>query len=177
MQNDTKAEIVRLDERINGIVALREERKEVVRAEISRLDERINGQDRLTEEREKALRAAFASSEKAVDKAEGAQQRVNVAQNEFRLALSDSSKAQSEATKLFATRNELESADKRIQMIERESVNRRELDALADQVKAIQLTQSGGAGRSLGVGSVQEIIFRLAPLLIALVALYLAWKR
>jgi hypothetical protein len=81
-------------------------------AEIVRLDERLRGLDRLLDEREKALRAAFAASEKAIEKAEGAQLRVNAAQNEFRGALSD-------MTKNFITRVEFDSLDKRVQAVER----------------------------------------------------------
>jgi hypothetical protein len=80
--------------------------------EIARLDERLKGLDRLLDEREKALRAAFAASEKAIEKAEGAQLRVNAAQNEFRGALND-------MTKSYITRIEFEGLDKRMQATER----------------------------------------------------------
>lgn len=118
-------------------------------AEIARLDERIKALDRLLEERQLALRNAFVSSEKAIDKAEGAQLRVNAAQNEFRGALSDQ-------TKTMASRIELDGLDKRVQAVER--------------------TLSSNWGHSGGVSSAQDIIFKVLPLLIAIgaaIAVYL----
>jgi hypothetical protein len=87
MQDDTKVALARLEERVTGVVTL------------------LN-------EREKALGFAFAASEKAVDKAEGSQLRVNLAQNEFRAALSDQAKQ-------FITRAEHDQLDKRVQALER----------------------------------------------------------
>ena len=59
------------------------------RAEIARLDERIKTLNILLAEREKQLHTAFASAERATLKAEEAQSRVNATQNEFRGALKD----------------------------------------------------------------------------------------
>jgi hypothetical protein len=67
---------------------------------IARLDEQAKGALTLFLEREKQVNLAFASSEKAVAKAEEAQQRVNEGQNEFRGALKDQAGT-------FATKDEV----------------------------------------------------------------------
>lgn len=115
-------------------------------AEIVRLDERIKGLDRLLEERQTALRAAFAASEKAVEKAENAQLRVNLAQNEFRGALSDQAK-------FLASKENLEALDRRVQLVER----------------AI----SGGAGGSSAFAAAKHDVFTIIAILISLAVLVL----
>jgi hypothetical protein len=59
------------------------------RTEIARLDERLLGFNRLMEERKEAVYAAFNAAEKAREEAAAVQLRVNASQNEFRAALSD----------------------------------------------------------------------------------------
>jgi chromosome segregation ATPase len=79
------------------------------RIEIARLDERLRGLDRLLEEREKQVRIAFVNAEKAVDKAEAAQRVVNSTQNEFRGAMSDANRLympRSECEQALATMKE-----------------------------------------------------------------------
>jgi hypothetical protein len=95
---------------------------------------------------EKAVTAALIAAEKAVDKAEGAQQLRNVAQNEFRQSLSDLSK-------LMWTRTE--GTDKV------ESINR-EISAiilsLDKKVGALENGYSNIQGRTWAVGAVWSII-------------------
>lgn len=56
---------------------------------IARLDERVNALSNLLNEREKQVGLALSAAEKATEKAAQAQQRINEASNEWRAALND----------------------------------------------------------------------------------------
>lgn len=114
---------------------------------LARLEERVIALDRILQEREKQVTQAVASVARATDKAEEAQLRVNLAQNEFRGALKDQNDTK-------ASVNDLTSLDKRVQNLERGA--------------------SAGTGHSSGVGSSREILFQVLPLLLAAAAVVVA---
>ncbi len=95
---------------------------------------------------EKAVNAALIAAEKAVDKAEGAQQLRNVAQNEFRQSLSDLSK-------LMWTR--LEGADK-VDSLKRELST--SMDNLEKRTGLLENISSNFQGRIWAIGAVWTII-------------------
>jgi hypothetical protein len=123
-----------------------------VRGEIRALrelsDERFKAMRELLDERKEQVGLALAGADKATQKAEEAQQRVNVSQNEFRGSLKDQA----------AT---LASKDS--------------MDRLAERIANIEKVLASGEGRSGGLGSAQTLIFQVLPLLIALIALL--WRR
>ena len=76
---------------------------------VARLDERVKALYTLLDERAKQVDIAFKAAEKATDTALQAQQRVNLTQNEFRGALSDSARLlmpRAEAEQAFRGINE-----------------------------------------------------------------------
>ena len=115
------------------------------------LEERIDALARLSDERfqsaqtavsaalaaaEKATNAAFAAAKEAVTKAEEAQQRVNVGQNEFRGAMNDL-------------------ADSKMPRIEADL----RFTALENQVASLTSSRDTGMGRERGIGlSVSAVV-------------------
>ncbi len=95
---------------------------------------------------EKAVNAALIAAEKAVDKAEGAQQLRNVAQNEFRQSLSDLSK-------LMWTR--LEGTDK-VDSLRREYLMGHA--SLIERVGKLENLSANVQGRIWAVGAVWTIV-------------------
>lgn len=79
--------------------------------QIARIEERCNTLFRILEEREKQSSAILSASQRATDKAEESQTRVNVASNEWRAAMSD-------ARATFAQRVELDAHGERIKFLE-----------------------------------------------------------
>ena len=76
---------------------------------VARLDERVKALYTLLDERAKQVYIAFKAAEKATDTALQAQQRVNLTQNEFRGALSDSARLlmpRAESEQALKTMNE-----------------------------------------------------------------------
>jgi hypothetical protein len=96
-------------------------------------------------EREKSVTAALTAAEKAVDKAEQAQLRVNVTQNEFRATLKD------------------QAAD---------LMPRAETELLVRDLRD-QIEQLRGSRRE-GTNASTDLLARFLPILIAIIALYFA---
>jgi hypothetical protein len=95
---------------------------------------------------EKAVNAALIAAEKAVDKAEGAQQLRNVAQNEFRQSLADLSK-------LMWTRTE--GTDK-VESVSREISA--SVGSIVERVNKLETGYSNIQGRMWSVGAVWSVI-------------------
>jgi hypothetical protein len=95
---------------------------------------------------EKAVTAALIAAEKAVDKAEGAQQLRNVAQNEFRQSLADLSK-------LMWTRLE---GSESVSSLRRETTTA--VDGLDKKVSLLESGYSNIQGRIWSVGAVWSVI-------------------
>jgi chromosome segregation ATPase len=116
---------------------------------IARLEERVSGIDTLFREREKQVQLAFDAVKAATMKAEEAQQRVNITQNEFRGALKD------------------QSGD----MARKEDVER-----LVDRVQNLERAASVLTGRSGGLSAAQTALFAILGLIVSgigLAALFL----
>lgn len=116
--------------------------------QIERLDGRINTLVSVLEEREKRVHEAFAAAGKAGDKAEHAQHLINVVSNEWRGAMKD-------AQDKFA--------------------NNVELERLTDRVAALEGTLSTKVGRTLGMHSAGDIVFRTLPMLLAVVSVVVSF--
>lgn len=114
----------------------------------ARLEERVQALYRLLDERARQVELALASAEKATDKAQEAQSRVNATQNEFRGALTDQNK-------LFASRESM--------------------DRILDRVSALEAGAAGGLGRAGGASSAQDLLLSVLPILIAGIALVAAF--
>jgi hypothetical protein len=146
MQDDTRNQIGRIWAEVSRLSA-----------ENVRQEERLISTREILAEREKQLRAAFASSEKAIEKAENAQLRVNQTQNEFRGALDDAAQVSEKRLGIF--------------------VQRSELDAVKDRVQALERGGSQNQGRGIGMDKAQDILLRVLPLLVSLFALYMIYKK
>lgn len=118
---------------------------------IARLEERVNALYRLLDEREKQVQLAVASIDRATNKAEEAQTRVNTTQNEFRGALKD------QAT-MLATKDQVERIEERLLSLEK--------------------SNSSFAGKSSGSGTTMAVVFTVGSLLIGAAALAASlWSR
>jgi hypothetical protein len=117
--------------------------------------ERFKSMRELLDERKEQVAIALSSAEKATQKAEEAQQRVNVSQNEFRGSLKDQAST-------LATKDST--------------------DRLAERIANIEKVLATGEGRLGGVATAQSVLFSVLPMLIAgagvTVALVaLLWRR
>lgn len=102
---------------------------------VARIEERMGAATKLADERKEQVALAFAASEKAVAKAEQAQQRVNEGQNEFRGALKDQAGT-------LATKEELAA-----QAVTMGAIEAR----LAERIVALERGASAGAGKDKGM--------------------------
>jgi hypothetical protein len=134
--------------------------------ELSRLDERIKTVHLLFEERDKQRALAFQAQEKATEKAQDAQAKVNITQNEFRGALKDQAA-------MLATKEDLQHTSDRVQALDKlitgTLVTRTEFGLLREAVQLLQQADSSESGGRRKALSSQTFLFNLLPLLLSFV--------
>lgn len=118
-----------------------------VRERLARVEEGVKHNRDLLDEREKQMSLTFLAVDRAVNKAEEAQQRVNLSQNEFRGALKD--QASQMATKL-------------------------ELDRVAERVGKIENTISSGLGESSGTMQTKQLMMQIVTIIVSIIAAIIA---
>lgn len=126
----------------------------------TRLRERVSALYGLLDEREKQVQLALQSVEKAKDKAEDAQQRVNATQNEFRGALKDQQGT-------LASKSELGSLEKQITLL----ASRSEVENVDARVQKLERLAAGGESRMVAFGSASSLVFQILPLVVSAIAL------
>jgi len=130
--------------------------------QIARLEEQVKGLTTLLSEREKQTTLAFASSEKAVMKAEEAQQRVNTSQNEFRGALKDQAGS-------FATKDEVFAVKETINAL----ATRADLDRAIERVASLEKMSASNLGAAGNSTSLRVVQFQIVGTVISLATLVL----
>jgi hypothetical protein len=131
-----------------------------LRERVARLEVQLVALDRLTSERKEQVALAFASSEKAVSKAEQAQQRVNEGQNEFRGALKDQAST-------LASKEEVVSVTENL---------RRELSSIANRVVLLERVDAASSARMAGKDKSMQPVISVGLIIVTAVVAYIAAK-
>jgi hypothetical protein len=144
------------------------ERIAALEAQIESMVELVNNRylflEKLIATNEAHAREISDSARIAIEKADAAQQRVNQTQNEWRGAINDTQRDFPARTEFNALRELVNTC-----------VSKSEHNALAMRLSAVELQQSAGGGRAGGLSSAQALLFQILPLVVAALALALAF--